>query len=257
LQFAPWRTALKGVAVASLIGLASVSFAGLGPIDQATEMMMEYQGSLLHTLASYIGPQSKTQLAFTSFVDPNGQYFTFTLGHGQQYNGIDMTFSGEGLLTAPDTWSLASLASAGAGIWTSSGEAQFMGDPEEHGTFDSFFDVFFGLTLSTTTISDVTYEQTAIRTASLGKITVSDGMISKSYKGHDVYNTQTGEWTWFQGDPYPDNSPVRTSSTGSSPGGGEEGQFVTYVDPVPGPSAALAPVIGFAYGFLRSRHKRR
>lgn len=247
---------MKGVIVASLVGLAGFSSAGLGPIDQATEMMMEYQGALLHTLGSYVGPESSAVLTFTSYIDPNGEYFTFTLDPGQKYNGVDFAVNGKGALTAPDTWSLASLANAGAGTWSSIGTAQFVGDPIEFGSFDSFFDVFFDVTLTTTTISEVTYEQTAIRTASLGKITVSDGFTSKTYQGRDVYNPQTGEWTWYQGDPYPDKSSIRTSSNGTSSGDGGGGRFVTYIDPVPGPSAVLAPAIGFAIGFWRSRRNK-
>lgn len=248
---------MKGVVVASLAGLAGLASAGLGPVDQATEMMMEYQGSLLHTLGSYVRPQNSTSLMFTSFVDPSGAYFTFTLDPGQKYNGVDLLFSGKGELAASDTWSLGSSASAGSGTWTSIGTAQFVGDPELEGTFDSFFDVFFDLSLTTTTISEVTYEQTAIRTASLGKITISDGLTSKSYQGRDVYDYKTGTWTWYQGDSYPDKSPIRTSSAGTSSGGGGGGRFVTYVDPVPGPSAVLAPTLGFALGFWRSRRKIR
>lgn len=249
---------MKGVAtLASLVGLASISAAGLGPIDQATETMMEYQGALLHTLGWYAAPQGPTSLSFSSYVDPQGQYFTFVLDTGQTYKGVELTFSGKGALTEPDTWSLASLANAGTGSWTTTGTAVYAGDPTGDYTIDSFIDVFFDLSMDSTTISEVTYTNTGIRTASLGKITISDVFGSRSYQGQDVYDMNTGKWTRHQGDPYPDNSPIRTSSFGESSGGGGGGRFVTYIDPVPGPAAALAPIIGFILGFWRLRRPRR
>ena len=260
MQGKVWRYSFVLLAALGAISAPQRAHAFSSPLVESSEAMMGYQGALLHTLGTVLPPDSEVTLAFDSSVDGNLKTFSFSLVGGQSYRGVALTMTGSGAYNAGlGQWDLVSFASAGGGSWTSAGSVAFTGDSEGSMFFDSFFDVFVELNLHTTTVEDVTYDESAIRTVSTGTVVTDKGQLGERRQAaHDVYNLQgpdAGKWTWTVDDAQVGKPVVHTTSAGSSPTGGGSGSFSTTLQPVPEPCSAVA-VVGGLRGMVWRRLRR-
>ncbi len=118
------RTKLIGVLLATATCLSPLGIAGsfLSPAQLMTEVMIENQGNTATLLGYQFGAAPGSPLTFTSFVDPLGFGFTYSLVAGSTYNGEPITLNASAVFN-PTTLvcEVTSTGSVGDVQWTVSG----------------------------------------------------------------------------------------------------------------------------------------
>jgi hypothetical protein len=203
---------------------------------QATESMMNSQGLILTLAVRDLGIDPSVTLPFISAVDPVTGAFSYTLQPGLTYLGQSAALQVSGSFDASSqSWLWTSSGHIGSTNIGGNGSTTFSGDPMS-------FDIFIPLNLDETIVSNVTYDNTATRTASTGTITVQDALtgIVKSSGTHTdsliITGPDAGKWRWDTGLITGKNGSFVLDSAGFSPfPGGGAGTFAVNVTAVPEP----------------------
>ena len=235
------RRMVVGIASIAAISMACPpAHAGLTTIEQATESMMNSQGLISVAIGDRLGPDPGATLSFTSNVDPNALTFSYALAPGSTYLGQSASLSVAGAFNTTDqAWEWTSTGSVGAFSLAGTGSTTFVGDPMST-------DIFVDLLLDRTIVSNVTYTQTATRTASMGTITVEDflGNVLSSGEHTDVLQLQgpnAGQWEWDTGLITGTFGDFGVQSTGLVPfPNGGPGVFTARITPEPSTLALAA-----------------
>jgi hypothetical protein len=235
-------------AAALLAAAAAPCRAGLSPGAEVTEVMMESQGLHGALIGSLFGPDDAAQLRFTSQVDVAGKTFSYSLPGPRTDAGQAVSWTTTGSFNSGlNIWQWSTACTVGTlNLSTLGGLGPFVGaDPPA-------WDIFIDLSLDTTVISDVTYTQTAIRTVSMGTITVKtlSGTVISSTEHTDqliLQGPDTGKWQWDTGmiTGTLGKSDFRAGAAGFSPmPDGGLGEFTLCITAVPEPSAFLLAFTG-------------
>jgi hypothetical protein len=238
---------------------ATPARADLEIYQQATESMMNSEGLIMSLVARDLGIDPTVSLNFTSAMDPVAMTFGYSLQSGSTYLGQSAALQVSGAFDVPSqSWLFTSTGHIGATSLAGNGSTTFSGDPIS-------FDIMDFLNLPETIVSNVTYENTAIRTASMGTITVKDrfGNVLSSGTHTDVLildGPDQGKWRWDTGLLTARNGkPFTIDAMGFIPvPNGGTGTFIVQVSAVPEPSTfALVVVFGaIGLGGACARRKR-
>jgi hypothetical protein len=247
------------ITVAGSGTIATPARAGLEIYQQATESMMNSEGLIMSLVARDLGIDPTVALNFTSALDPVAKTFGYSLQSGSTYLGQSAALQVSGAFDVPSqSWLFTSTGHIGATSLAGNGSTTFSGDPIS-------FDVMDFFNLPETIVSNVTYENTAIRTASMGTITVKDhfGNVLSSGTHTDVLildGPDQGKWRWDTGLLTATNGkPFTIDAAGFIPvPNGGTGTFIVQVAAVPEPSTfALVVVFGaIGLGGACARRKR-
>ena len=195
-----WR--FVALATAIFIATGRSSTAGLSPVAEATEVMMESQGQQAILVGSLLGPAA-SPLDFTSSVASDGSSFHYGLVSGSTYLGQAASWMTSGTQGSSGAWTWQTTSAIGSLDLNASGTAgAFTGvDPPY---LDHLVDLTLPPLTPTTVISDVTYSQTATRSVSTGTITVKDALGNVLSSGTHFDNLilqgdNAGQWEWDTG----------------------------------------------------------
>lgn len=244
------------ITLATILIVESPTRASLSSYQEATEAMMNSQGLILSLAATHLGVDAGAEsLSFTSMLDPLEKKFRYSLQDGSTYLGMPATLQVAGAFNdGTGEWLWTSSGHLGPTNLSGNGSSYFFGDPMST-------DVFVTLTLDETIVSDVTYENTAIRTVSSGTITVKDilGIVKSSGKHTDEYITSgpnQGKWKWDTGLITGRDGKLALNSSGFSPApDGGLGTFTVSITAVPEPGSLC--LVGIATLIGGAAHLRR
>jgi len=91
----------------------------LTPVQLASEMMMHSQADAAGFIAAQIGVDPNSHLNYSSYVDPAGQSFSFSLNSGTTYLGQPLALSASGTFApSTHTWNVLYSALYGRTQWT-------------------------------------------------------------------------------------------------------------------------------------------
>jgi hypothetical protein len=229
----------------------------------ATEVMMESQGLQAIFIGQILRPDSSSTLSFTSQVDSQGQSFQYSIASGSTYLGMPVTWQTTGTFdSTTSVWSWTTTSTIGSLDLSSSGGGGPFSGPDPDG-FHLNIEINLPSPGPKTTISNVTYTQTAARTVSEGTITVMDatGKVTSSGIHTDqliLQGPNAGMWMWDtnlitgalgQGD-----FVVGAAGFSPQPNGGA-GTFTLGINAVPEPSAfallGIAAAVGLSVAVSR------
>ena len=192
------RIQLEFAIIAGLsLVLANQSQANAGVV-QATEAMMESQGLQGVLIGQILGPDDASTLNFTSQVDSQGLSFQYSIAGGSTYQGMPVTWVTAGTLdTTSGLWSWTTTSTIGSLNFSGMGG----GGPFAGGDPPWFYIPQIDLTAVHEVISDVTYSQTAIRTASQGTFSIVNALgtvLSQSthFDHLILQGDNAGTWDW-------------------------------------------------------------
>ncbi len=217
--------------------------AGFEIYQQATESMMNSEGLIFNAVIAGLGGDPTASLSFTSAMNPVAETYSYSLAAGSTYLGQSASLQVAGHFdVTSQSWLWTSTGSIGSHNLSGSGSTTFSGDPM---SFD-FFNLDLPLPdLPITVISNVSYDNTAIRTYSMGTITVTDsnGKVLSSGVHTDIFILQgpdAGMWKWDDGEITGANGVFSLDTTGFIPvPGGGAGTFVVGISAVPEPSSLV------------------
>ena len=104
--------------LAALSPAAAYAAGPLTPVQLAMEAMMTAQQYDATFLGFQFGSDSNSRLSYSSYVDPAGQTFTFSLKSGSTYLGQSISLNAAGNLDpSTKTWNVLSSGSYGGNLW--------------------------------------------------------------------------------------------------------------------------------------------
>jgi hypothetical protein len=248
--------------VAGLLLLGTPAHAGLTPIEEATEVMMESQGLQATAIGFRLGSDDASPLHFTSAVGTTA--FSYALESGTTYQGLSATWSTTGSRDGTTgIWSWVTTSHIGSDDFSSTGSGgPFTG-------VDPPMSIELPL-LGETLFSNITYEKKGGVVTSKGTVTIKDGTgkVLRTVQSTDKLQTEglyKGQWEWKTGhitDQKEGAKEYRIGGFGFSllPDGGA-GTFETRISPAPEPSSLLLAGLGglslFAARFCRTATQRK
>ena len=110
------------IAMSTILSQGAYAAGPLTPVQLANEVMMHTQGEDTEFMAAQIGVDPNSPLTYTTYVDPKGQSFTFSLQSGSTYLGRAITLIAAGTLNpSTQAWSISTAGTYGGVRWTATG----------------------------------------------------------------------------------------------------------------------------------------
>jgi len=110
------------IAVVALFMALSQSAHAAGPLTSvqvATEVMMHTQADVAGFIATQFGVDPNSSLSYSTYVDPGGQSFTFSLNSGTTFLGQPLALTESGtFVPSTRTWNMSGSALYGSTPWT-------------------------------------------------------------------------------------------------------------------------------------------